>query len=78
MAVLWEMWKDSEGNVVHSCTIITTANNFPAPIHNRMPVILLRESEELWLDLGVEDLAYLTHLLTPSPDDDLDAYEGSL
>ena len=47
MAGLWETWKDPQGNVVPSCTIITTAaNDFLAPIHDRMPVILPRESEE--------------------------------
>ena len=47
MAGLWETWNDPQGNVVPSCTIITTAaNDFLAPIHNRMPVILPRESEE--------------------------------
>ena len=78
MAGLWETWKDPQGNVVPSCTIITTvANEYLAPIHNRMPVILPRESEELWLEPGVEDPATLTGILTPYPDEDVDAYEVS-
>ena len=78
MAGLWETWKDPQGNVVPSCTIITTsANDYLAPIHNRMPVILTRESERLWLDAGVEDMNCLSGILTPYPDDNIDAYEVS-
>ena len=78
MAGLWETWKDPQGNVVPSCTIITTAaNDFLAPIHNRMPVILPRESEELWLDPGVDDATLLTDLLIPYPDKRINAYEVS-
>ena len=41
-AGLWERWKDpASGEVVRSCTIITTTpNEVCAPIHDRMPVIL--------------------------------------
>ena len=75
MAGLWETWKDAEGNVVPSCTIITTAaNEFLASIHNRMPVILAQELEEMWLDTGIEDVVALTQMLAPSPNDILDAY----
>ena len=78
MAGLWETWKDPQGDVVPSCTIITTAaNEFLAPIHNRMPVILTRETEETWLDPSIEEASDLAHLLIPSPDDALDAYEVS-
>ena len=74
-AGLWETWRDPQGNVVPSCTIITTAaNDFLAPIHDRMPVILPREMEEQWLDPGLDDPASLTGILTPYPDEALDAY----
>ena len=78
MAGLWETWKDPQGNVVPSCTIITTAaNDFLAPIHNRMPVILPRESEEMWLESELEDAASLTGILAPYPEECMDAYEVS-
>ena len=52
-AGIWETWKDIQGNVVPSCTIITTAaNDFLAPIHNRMPVILPREIGGVVAGLG--------------------------
>ena len=77
-AGIWETWKDLQGNVIPSCTIITTAaNDFLSPIHDRMPVILPREKEELWLDTGLDDPAALTGILTPFSDEALDAYEVS-
>ena len=78
MAGLWETWRDPQGNVVPSCTIITTsANDYLAPIHNRMPVILHRELEELWLDTGIDDAAALAPMLVSMPNDVLNAYEIS-
>ena len=78
MAGLWETWRDPQGSVVLSCTIITTAaNDFLSPIHNRMPVILPRKKEELWLEPGVEDPSSLTGILAPYPDEGVDAYEVS-
>ena len=77
-AGIWETWKDIQGNVVPSCTIITTAaNDFLAPIHNRMPVILPRESEGTWLDPDTDDAVVLAHILVSSPGEDMDAYEVS-
>ena len=78
MAGLWETWIDPQGNVVRSCTIITTtANNFITPIHNRMPVILPRENEGIWLDPDLEQPSALTDILSPTSNDTLDAYEVS-
>ena len=59
-AGLWEAWRDPRGNVLLSCAVVTTpANELLAPIHDRMPAILPRELEELWLDAEVEDAAGL-------------------
>ena len=78
MAGLWETWKDPQGNVVPSCTIITTsANDFLSPIHDRMPVILPRESEELWLDPDTKDPGALKGIFTPYSNEGMDAYEIS-
>ena len=46
-----------------------------APIHNRMPVILLPENEKLWLDDSNE--AVLRELLKPYPADRMTAYPVS-
>ncbi len=75
MAGLWETWKNPEGDLVRSCTIVTTKpNEFIAPIHNRMPVILSQETEALWLDPMTEEASTLNPLLIPSPPEDLDSY----
>lgn len=75
-AGLWSVWTDLDGNRIPSCTIITTeANDVLRPIHDRMPVILSREMEELWLGEGLEDPAVLGSLLTPYPACETEVYE---
>jgi putative SOS response-associated peptidase YedK len=74
-AGLWETWKPPTGETIHSCTIITTTPNaLMESIHNRMPVILTREAEALWLDRRVEDPQALLPLLAPYPAEAMDAY----
>ena len=67
-AGLWETWKSPKGGLVRSCTIVTTEpNQFMAPIHNRMPVLLSQEAEALWMDPLTENPDVLTPLLIPAP-----------
>jgi len=50
-AGLWESWRNPEGGELKSCTIITcAANKIVLPIHDRMPVMLLREKYWFWLE----------------------------
>jgi putative SOS response-associated peptidase YedK len=50
-AGLWTCKTDDQGELVESCTIITTSpNELVAPVHDRMPVILPVELEQEWLD----------------------------
>jgi putative SOS response-associated peptidase YedK len=51
IAGLWDEWKDIEtGEPLKSCTmIITTANDFVKPIHERMPVLLQQNDFAPWL-----------------------------
>lgn len=54
LAGLWETNRRATGEVVNSCTIITTAaNESLADIHDRMPVVLLDESANKWMDASV-------------------------
>ncbi len=77
-AGIWSVWKDPDGNRIPSCAIITTtANDALRPIHDRMPVILTKEAEKLWLDRSVEDPAAITSVLAPYPSDSVEAYEVS-
>jgi len=77
LAGLWEEWTAPDtGEVLNTCTIITTGPNaLMAPIHDRMPVILAPEARELWLRPEPQDPATLLPLLTPFSDDALEAYE---
>ena len=77
-AGLWDTWKSPTGELVNSCTIITaTPNELMEPIHNRMPVILPRDVESVWLDQGMTDSTLLKSLLVPYTSDLMMAYEVS-
>ncbi|WP_347160463.1 SOS response-associated peptidase [Pontibacter chitinilyticus] len=77
-AGLWDEWLDKgTGEILHTYTIITTeANQVVKPIHNRMPVILSQEAEELWLDAH-ESQEELLSLLHPFEADLMKAYPVS-
>ncbi|MBJ6119015.1 SOS response-associated peptidase [Pontibacter sp. BT310] len=77
-AGLWDEWVDrSSGEVLHTYTIITTsANEVVKPIHDRMPVILSPEAEELWLDEH-ETQENLLSLLKPFKAEDMKTYQVS-
>lgn len=68
-AGLYEEWTDKEtGELVESCTIITTeANEVLNPVHDRMPVILKPENYDLWLDQKEKNTDRLQNLLIPFP-----------
>ena len=77
-AGLWEMWSAPSGERIQSCTIITTTPNaLMAEIHNRMPVILARNVEAQWLDPDIEDPQQILPLLSPYPEDEMEAYAVS-
>ncbi|GEO07477.1 DUF159 family protein [Adhaeribacter aerolatus] len=65
-AGLWDEWVDkSTGEVLKTFTIITTeANELVQEVHDRMPVILTSEAEELWLN-NDEPVEALLDLLKP-------------
>jgi putative SOS response-associated peptidase YedK len=77
-AGLWDEWTDKgTGEVLHTFTIITTeANELVRPIHDRMPVILSPEAEELWLDEN-ESQDDLLDLLRPYEAGEMKAYPVS-
>ena len=77
-AGLYETWTPPLGQPLTTCTIITTEpNELVRPIHNRMPVILLKEAEDLWLDSSLVDHHRLLDLLQPYPADEMNAYAVS-
>jgi len=77
-AGLYETWTPPLGEPLTTCTIITTEpNDLVRPIHDRMPVILPKEVEDLWLDPAVEDPRRLLDILRPYPANEMDAYPVS-
>jgi putative SOS response-associated peptidase YedK len=73
-AGLSERWSRN-GETIESCTLITTdPNELMAAIHDRMPVILLRDDYDLWLDPEFEDKQKLLSLLRPYPANEMKAY----
>ena len=77
-AALWESWKSPEGETINSCSILTTGpNKVMESIHDRMPVILSKEAEKIWLDPDVQDIGELEKLLKPFDSKEMEAYEVS-
>jgi len=77
-AGLYDTWRDIEGKELQTFTIITTTPNaLIAPIHNRMPVILPKEKEEMWVNKDNHDIPTLISLLEPYPEKDMEVYPVS-
>lgn len=78
MAGLWEGYRTPDGKTLYSCSVITTGpNELMKDIHDRMPVILKREDESLWLNPEIADPQRLTPLLIPFDENLMDTYEVS-
>jgi putative SOS response-associated peptidase YedK len=76
MAGIWDKWISPDGEIVHSFSILTTTpNDLMKEIHDRMPVILPRQDEKLWLGNSLED--ELLGLLKPFTAAEMKAYPVS-
>ena len=75
-AGLWETWRNPQDeSIVQSCTIIVTdANTFMKPLHDRMPVILDPADYGKWLDTESTGGKSLLH---PCPSEWLSSYPVS-
>lgn len=77
-AGLWSGYKKEDGTKHYTCTIITTsANELIQPIHERMPVILTKESEEIWLNPNIKDIDLLNNILKPFSTEKMKLYQVS-
>ncbi len=66
LAGLWDHWTSPDGEVIESCTILTTTpNSLVADLHDRMPVIVPSDKYELWLDPDVTDFKAIRDILKP-------------
>ncbi len=76
IAGLWEYWKNGKGEILETFTIITVnPNELVKPVHNRMPLILNRESEKIWL--SEKDINVLKKLIKPYAADEMLGYRIS-
>ncbi len=75
-AGIWEEYANSDGELIYTFSIITTGpNHTMKEIHDRMPVILEAENEDIWLNGGPE--LQLDALLIPYRDEDMIAFPVS-
>ncbi len=84
MAGLYELWRDPERDQDDplrwkwTCTVITTeATDDLGRIHDRMPLMLTRDSYDAWLDPTNNDKAGLLGLLSPAAPGLLEAFPVS-
>jgi len=76
-AGLWQMNRDKDGNDLRTFAIITTNASAPVKaIHDRMPVILKREEESIWLSRAT-GLPQIWDVMKNSEARSLTAYEVS-
>ena len=65
-AGLWDWWRNPQGELIESCTIVTTTpNSLVSDMHDRMPVILNPNDYDLWLDPAFRDARSLSAMLRP-------------
>jgi len=77
-AGLYDTWQSPAGETLVSYTIIiVSANEFMAPVHDRMPVVLSQEGEERWLSPGPCSPDKLREILAPCADDVLETHAVS-
>ncbi len=76
-AGLYEAWLSPEKKTIKTCAIITTdANVLLKQIHDRMPVIVPKDKEALWLDPGTRNPEEWAALLQPYPAEDMQMTTG--
>lgn len=75
-AGIWDQKLLVDGTVVRSFAIVTTeANLLLYPIHNRMPVILTKEGENLWIEEG--PVKEIHSLFKPYPSEEMELFRVS-
>jgi putative SOS response-associated peptidase YedK len=77
MAGMWDEYEDTDGNEFHTFTIITTpANELVSSIYDRMPVMLNKETEKIWLNPASTE-EELMAILISYPAGDINLYSVS-
>jgi putative SOS response-associated peptidase YedK len=77
-AGLRDEWHGENGEEIKSFTILTSDSNaLISKLHHRMPIILKKENEALWLDPNLQNEAILDELLQPYSVNEMTLYEVS-
>jgi len=79
LAGLYETWISLDKVTINTCTIITTdANELVHSVHDRMPVIVSKENEALWIDPENQERKELLSILKPYPADRMEMANASI
>jgi len=71
-AGLWDVWRDTDGTAVRSCTLITTTpNELVKPVHDRMPAIVRPDKYRQWIASEQISSGELQNILGPFPADQM-------
>ena len=71
---LMETWHMPDGSEIDTgCILTTSANRSIAGIHDRMPVVILPEDHERWLDCLNQETRHVADLMVPAAEDYFDA-----
>jgi putative SOS response-associated peptidase YedK len=77
MAGMYDVWQDAENKKLKTFTIVTVdANPMIRKIHDRMPAILEKEEEVVWLD-GKSEISKALNILKPYQGRDMVTYRVS-
>jgi len=75
VAGLYEIWRDTRGEPLRTCTLVMTgANPLIGEFESRMPAILSPGDMDQWLDEKMNDLDALDSILRPHVAEDMHAY----
>ncbi|MEF2969313.1 SOS response-associated peptidase [Paenibacillus sp. M1] len=75
VAGLYEIWRDTRGEPLRTCTLVMTeANPLIGEFESRMPAILSPEDMTRWLDEETKDLDELDPILRPHSAEEMQAY----
>lgn len=74
-AGIYNIWTSPENQIIYTCAILTIqANEFIKPFHDRMPVILPKGDEDIWLNIKTDE-EDLRSLLVPYDPDEMEGWE---
>lgn len=76
-AGLWDKWQQGD-KTLFTCTLLTKdSNTFMKSIHHRMPIILPKDKEEIWIKQSFANAKEAQHFLNSFEMDPLTAYSVS-